>query len=620
MALASVAASLPRAFLRPVRPAILVLSLLVCPSAAFDWGFFSRESEQPHAADELDSANFKSYLERNPATAILFYAPWCFHSQQMMPQWELTGQKLQLHDPPVHVAKVNTHRFQDIGEEYGITAFPTIKFFIDGSVFDYDDTRGRSWQQIVNWVNRHLDRDHILQTQQEVDDFLHSNDLAVLGLFPDNVSESPVAKSSRHYDDVMFAEVKSPDAVKMAANIAQHASLMCETIHAGPSVTNSKKVLMPRAGMSCDGKPRNPQRPEWTDRFSTEVDGDSLVVRRTDAGSGWQQHLSFKCCDQEGEAGTRKYQVSVPSVVMFMPHDERFAIYDGPMNDFKALDKWIAERRTPIVIQLNDETAETVIEKGIGKDRVLFYIDGSESQSHAAVVREAAKRLRGRIIVCFAGVSSRIERRLLELAGASEEDAPLVTILDGKNHGHQNLKKFRLPTNGFGDASSVVQFVEDHDDGKLAPYMKSEPVPSAEERVLNHVWILVGTTFKAFVEDENHDVLVDFYAPWCGHCRKFEPQYKALAKKLHHVKSLRVAKLDATRNELEGISLMGFPTILLFPAGKKPTSQYKGNRQPEDMVRWLHDHCTIPFSEEAPKEDESREPESGLLDATEEDL
>jgi len=44
-------------------------------------------------------------------------------------------------------------------------------------------------------------------------------------------------------------------------------------------------------------------------------------------------------------------------------------------------------------------------------------------------------------------------------------------------------------------------------------------------------------------------VLIEFYAPWCGHCKKLEPEYLKLAKKLAHDKNLVIAKFDATAND-----------------------------------------------------------------------
>merc|ERR1719262_1335946 len=124
------------------------------------------------------------YLKANSATAVLFYAPWCFYSQQTMPAWDVAAQKLSLHDPPVRLAKVNAHRWSVLADRYGINAFPMIKLFVDDTIFDYD-RGGRSWPQIVKWANRHVDRDHVLKTTDDLDTFLHDNDLNVIALFQD---------------------------------------------------------------------------------------------------------------------------------------------------------------------------------------------------------------------------------------------------------------------------------------------------------------------------------------------------------------------------------------------------------------------------------------------------
>merc|ERR1712232_1042720 len=151
-----------------------------------------------------------------------------------------------------------------------------------------------------------------------------------------------------------------------------------------------------------------------------------------------------------------------------------------------------------------------------------------------------------------------------------------------------------------------------------APWLKSEPVPTDDE---GPVKVLVGTTFSKVAHDETKDVLVDFYAPWCGHCRKFEPLYKELAKKLKHVRSIKITKLDATRNEVEGMTIMSFPTIILFPGGGQDQIPYVGSRQPDDIIRWMHQRCHFKFDDTPPKIEASKGPaDSGLLDETEEDL
>jgi len=42
----------------------------------------------------------------------------------------------------------------------------------------------------------------------------------------------------------------------------------------------------------------------------------------------------------------------------------------------------------------------------------------------------------------------------------------------------------------------------------------------------------VGSTFQKEVFTADEDVLLEVYAPWCGHCKKLEPEYTKLAKKI----------------------------------------------------------------------------------------
>ncbi|CAE7471445.1 RNR1 [Symbiodinium pilosum] len=74
---------------------------------------------------------------------------------------------------------------------------------------------------------------------------------------------------------------------------------------------------------------------------------------------------------------------------------------------------------------------------------------------------------------------------------------------------------------------------------------------------------------------------------------------------------------------VETLQITGFPTILLFPAGASPKRHvmYQGSRQPDDMIRWLHQECAISFDDRPPAPKEGEDPvESGLLDPDEEDL
>lgn len=151
--------------------------------------------------------------------------------------------------------------------------------------------------------------------------------------------------------------------------------------------------------------------------------------------------------------------------------------------------------------------------------------------------------------------------------------------------------------------------------------VKSEPKPETEAVYTGSVRNLVGTTFLEAVQNAGKDVLVNVFAPWCGHCQKFKPLYQQLGKKLKHVKTLDIAQIDGTQNELEGQNIQSYPTILFFPGGpqKKHIKEYEGDRTVDDMVRFLKAQCHFSFNEHAPPTLTPPESDSGLL-GSEDDL
>ena len=101
----------------------------------------------------------------------------------------------------------------------------------------------------------------------------------------------------------------------------------------------------------------------------------------------------------------------------------------------------------------------------------------------------------------------------------------------------------------------------------LSLIILSTCVEEEEFPLENDITVLTNTTFdKALEKYEN--MLVMFYAPWCGHCKKFKPELEKAAAVLRK-ENLIVAKVDATveKDLAQKYKVRGYPTVKFFKKG-----------------------------------------------------
>ena len=123
--------------------------------------------------------------------------------------------------------------------------------------------------------------------------------------------------------------------------------------------------------------------------------------------------------------------------------------------------------------------------------------------------------------------------------------------------------------------------------------IKSQKPPKKQGPVVT----VVGSTFEQIVDDTSKDVLIEFYAPWCGHCKQLAPIYEQLAQKLKSEKNLVIAKIDATANDYpkKVFEVSGFPTIFLATAKDKNPILFSGDRTAQGMEAFLREKATVAF-------------------------
>lgn len=96
---------------------------------------------------------------------------------------------------------------------------------------------------------------------------------------------------------------------------------------------------------------------------------------------------------------------------------------------------------------------------------------------------------------------------------------------------------------------------------------------------------LTDANFNALVLESEDHWLVEFFAPWCGHCKNLAPEWEQAAKQLKG--SVKLGAVDATVHSqlAQTYGVQGYPTIKIFPAGKKGAAKdYNGPREASGIV------------------------------------
>lgn len=144
----------------------------------------------------------------------------------------------------------------------------------------------------------------------------------------------------------------------------------------------------------------------------------------------------------------------------------------------------------------------------------------------------------------------------------------------------------------------IGKFISDVQSGALKPHLKSEKVPESND---GPVTVIVGSQFDEIVKDPTKDVLVKYYAPWCGHCKKLAPVWEELGEHFKDNKDLVIAKFDATANEADGVEIRGYPTLKFYPKDNKDGVDYDGERDLDSFKKWLTEKSPVLQAGEASK-------------------
>jgi len=196
-----------------------------------------------------------------------------------------------------------------------------------------------------------------------------------------------------------------------------------------------------------------------------------------------------------------------------------------------------------------------------------------------AEVATAAKEFKGKLsIVKLDGDRWKEHAKHFGLSGS----LPGIVVEDRDSN-----KNYVFAEDSTVTAAALKAHFDNFFSGNLKATMKSQPEPADNSAPVK---VIVGTTFDKIVLDDTKDALVEFYAPWCGHCKSLAPKYDELGALFASDSNIVIAKVDSTENDTPA-KVEGFPTIIFYPAGDKSNPvTYEGDRTVDAMKKFIDEN------------------------------
>lgn len=297
--------------------------------------------------------------------------------------------------------------------------------------------------------------------------------------------------------------------------------------------------------------------------------------------------------------------VTAPAIVLYKEFDEGKSTFAEKF-EVAAIEKFVKTAATPLIGEVGPETYSDYMSAGIPL-AYIFAETADERKELSDALKPVAEAQRG--VINFATIDAKAFGAHAGNLNLKADKFPAFAIQDTVKN-----QKFPYDQEKEITGDAIKAFVDEFVSGKMEPSIKSEPIPETQE---GDVKVVVAKNYNDIVLDDTKDVLIEFYAPWCGHCKSLAPKYEELATlyaKSEFKDKVVIAKVDATANDVPD-EIQGFPTIKMYPAGgKSAPATYSGSRTVEDLIKFIAENgkykAAVEEEEAAPAATESTSSEA----------
>ena len=275
--------------------------------------------------------------------------------------------------------------------------------------------------------------------------------------------------------------------------------------------------------------------------------------------------------------------------ILLKDFDEGKAIMVKELLTKKDLKAFLRLHEFPIVSQCTEKALGNI--RHANSERTLVMLLHSENDTNLEQTKKDFKELATEhrskeLLFIMSNITDGECKKFAEDANINDKNLPTIQLALRKNG-----ELLRYEYTGAMNIKGMKKFYKDWKDGRAERAYKSEDIPAENS---GPVYTVVGKTFDSVVLKSKEDVFVKYYAPWCGHCKHLEPVYEELAKKMKKNENLKLVQIDSTKNEIPGIQIQGYPTLMLYRANdKKNPITYNGPRTLEEMEKFLKEQSSF---------------------------
>jgi len=572
----------------------------------------------------LNRDTFAHFMMPKELVLVEFYAPWCGHCKSLEPEYVKAAKALK--DEAVYLAKVDATKEPELAKEYFVQGFPTLLLFRKGvKIESYEG--GRTSGEIVEYMRKQNDPNWkpppsvILQMSQDnFTKIAKTKDLMLVYFY------APWCKHCKQLEPEM--EGAAAELEGWGVSVGKVDGTKEKELADQYNVAGWPTLKMFRKGRPYEyNGPREKQNiidfmktqmkspsEEKThmlgitnnlNRLDTTVVGffkgksdlyDEYIVAANEMRGSYRFLHTFD------EEIAKSFSIEKESVVVYQPeiywsqYENKTFVLSKKSATFKEIIQFIRKNSIPLV---GARTKENVGYKYSERPLIVLYYDVNfdhqflvDTQFIRKKIVEIAKHFTDSNLRFAISNEDEFEDELKSL-GLEDSGADVNAAC------YTEKQKFRMePVDDF-ETSDLAKFIEDLRTGLIKPYMKSLPVPKTQEGVIRKI---VAHNYDEEIHKIKKDAVMFFHAPWCGHCKEFDPIYKKVAKKmLKNNENIVFGKMDGTVNDIPYMfpPLKGFPSVFFVSAYEKyDPILYQGDRSYKSVKDWINRHSSIFLTDE----------------------